>query len=164
MADIIPGILRERVQARMTDGRIFEAPPGTPLREFVNAAVGTAHPPIVAAIVNRRLRELTFPMSHDSDVTCLSSGTSDGARIYRRSLEFLMLVAVEEVFPDAEVWVEHSATTAAAYYCKVRGRAPFTQADLTRIEARMQEIVAADAPIVRTITPCWSTLRWGALR
>jgi uridine kinase len=159
MADIVPGIPRERVQARMSDGRIFEAPPGTPLREFVNAAVGTAHPPIVAAIVNRRLRELTFPMTHDSDVTCLSSATADGVRVYRRSLEFLMLVAVDEVFPGVEVWVEHSATTAAAYYCDVRGREPFTQADLARIEARMREIVEADAPIVRELASSTEAIR-----
>jgi uridine kinase len=159
MADITAGIPRERVQARMSDGRLFEAPPGTPLHEFVRAAVGTAHPPIVAAIVNRRLRELTFPVTHDSDVACLSSGTSDGARIYRRSLEFLMVVAVDEVFPDAEVWIEHSATTAAAYYCRVRGRAPFTKADVARIEARMREIVAADVPIVRAIAPSTEAIK-----
>jgi uridine kinase len=138
----------------MADGRIFEATPGTALGEIVAAACeGTASPPVVAAIVNGRLRELTFPIRHDSDVTCLTSGTADGARIYRRSLEFLMLVAVDEVFPGADVWVEHSATTAAAYYCEVRGRAPFSQEDLARIEQRMRAIVEANEPIVRMVTP-----------
>lgn len=152
MAEIVTGTPRERVQYQLTDGRIFEAPPKTPLREIAHVSDPQASPPIVAAIVNGRLRELTFPVRHDSEVTWLTSGTTDGTRIYRRSVEFLMLVAVAEVFPDAEVWVEHSATTAAAYYCEVRGRAPFTQQDLRAIEARMREIVAADAPIVRTPT------------
>jgi uridine kinase len=150
---IVPGTPRERVQARLADGRLFEAPPATPLGEYAQAAEGAASPPVVAAIVNGRLRELTFPMRHDSDVAWLSTGTADGARIYRRSLEFLMLTAVEEVFPGAEVWVEHSATTAAAYYCEVRGRAPFSQDDLARIETRMRDIVSADDPIVRTTAP-----------
>lgn len=152
MTDIVPGTPRERAQVQLMDGRILEAPPGTPLREFLRAADPCASPPVVAAIVNGRLRELTFPIRHDSEVACLSSGTSDGARIYRRSLEFLMLVAVDEVFPGADVWVEHSAATAAAYYCEVRGRGPFSQEDLAAIEARMRAIVADDDPIVRTVT------------
>ena len=92
MADIVTGAPRERVQCQLTDGRIFEAPPDTPLRDVRRASDPQASPPIVAAIVNGRLRELTFPVRHDSEVTWLSSGTTDGARIYRRSVEFLMLV------------------------------------------------------------------------
>jgi len=153
MSQIVTGAPRERVQVQLTDGRIFEGPPATPLREYVAMSDPGASPSIVAAIVNGRLRELTFPVRHDSEVTWLTTASADGARIYRRSLEFLMLAAVDEVFPGAEVWVEHSATTAAAYYCEVRGRAPFTQQDLAKIEARMREIVAGDEPIVRLVTP-----------
>jgi uridine kinase len=145
MAHIVPGSPRARIQVQLSDGRIFEAPPRTPLAES---------PPIIAAICNSRLRELTFPVRHDSEVSWLSSGTTDGTRIYRRSVELLLLAAVDEVFPGASVFVEHSATTAAAYYCEVHNRAPFTQQDLAAIEARMRELVEADEPIVRTSTPC----------
>jgi uridine kinase len=53
------------------------------------------------------------------------------------------------VFPEASVIIDHAATTVGGYYCSVYGRAPFSQAELDRIAARMSQIVAADAPIVK---------------
>jgi len=144
---------RTHVQARLSDGRIFEARPGTPIEEIFRAAFGMPAVPQVAAIVDGRLRELTHPLVDDAAVHPVSLASADGARLYRRSLELLMLVAVDEVFPGAEPRIEHSATTAAGYYCEVPGREPFTQADLRRIERRMHEIVAADAPIHRSAVP-----------
>ena len=153
MNTITPGVPRTRVQAKFPDGELFEAPPGTPVGEIIRAAYGPPDVPMVAAIVNGRLRELTWPLSHDSDVTPLSAGTTDGARIYRRSIVFLMVAARADVFPDADVYIEHSATTAGGYFCETRERAQFTQDELAAIERRMREIVAEDAPITRAAVP-----------
>jgi uridine kinase len=140
---------RTRVQATLPDGRVFEAPLGTPVGEVLRAAYGPPACPFLAAIVDGRLRELTYSLNEDAAVTPLDGSTADGVRVYRRSLAFLLLVAVDEVFPGAEVFIEHSATTAAGYYCEVRGRARFAAEDLRRVERRMREIVAEDAPITR---------------
>jgi uridine kinase len=141
------------VQATFPDGTIFEAPPGTHVGDILRVAYGTPDVPLVAAIVNGRLRELTWPLSHDSDITPLSAGSTDGARIYRRSIVLLMVAAKADVFPDADVYMEHSATTTGGYFCETRGRAPFTQDDLAALERRMREIVAEDAPITRSAVP-----------
>jgi uridine kinase len=144
---------RTRVQARLPDGRIFEAPPCTSLNNILRAVGGgeTALP-IVAAIVNSKLRELTFPLASDADVIPVLLTDTDGARIYRRSLSFLLVTAAAEVFPEAAVFISHSAYT-GGYYCEVRGRAPFTQAELNQIEARMRAIVASDEPFIKTQVP-----------
>jgi len=146
---IAPAGPRTTAQVTLPDGRIFGAPLGTNVGEVLRAAYGAPARPFMAAVVSGHLRELTFPLQADADVTPLDASTADGVRVYRRSLSFLLLVAVDEVFPGAEVFIEHSAATAAGYYCEVRGRSRFTQADLQRIQRRMQEIVAEDAPIVR---------------
>ena len=150
---IVPGKPRERVQARFPDGRIFEAPPGTPLADILCAADGLADSTVVAAVINRKLRELTAPLTADADVILVSHSDTDGARIYRRSLTFLLVTAAAEVFPEVEVFIEHAASTAAGYFCEVRGREPFSQAELQKIEARMREIVAQDEPFVKTQVP-----------
>ena len=153
MSPIVPGAPRTAFQARFPDGRIFEAPPGTPIQDVIDAALGAVDPPVVGAIVNGRLRELVYPLTEDASITPLDTSTSDGVRIYRRSLAFLLLVAVDETFPGTEVYIEHSATTAAGYFCEVRGRGSLSAADLDRIDRRMREIVAADEPIIRRTVP-----------
>jgi uridine kinase len=149
---------RTTVIATLPDGRSYEAPPGATLREILasidSPATGrSADTEPLAAIVDGRLRELSMPLTRDASVIPLCGGDADGMRIYRRSLSFLLMTAASEVFPDAEVLIEHSAPTLAAYYCEVHGRGPFTQAELAQVEARMREIVADDAPILKQDLP-----------
>ena len=54
----------------------------------------------VGAIVNNELQELDYPLYTDSTVTWVDISTSTGWLIYRRSLTFLLLLAVHECFPD----------------------------------------------------------------
>lgn len=146
---------RPTVQARFPDGRIFEAPPGTLLEPIMSAANGTDGAPlIVAAIVNGKLRELFNPLRQDSDILPVPITATDGARIYRRSLVFMLVAAAYEIFPDAEIFIEHSATTTGGYFCEVRGRAPFTQAELAQIEARMCAIVRENTPFMKSEVSC----------
>jgi len=148
-SEIRPAQPRTRLQATLPDGRVFDAPIGTPVRDVLRAAYGEPTWPFMAAIVDGRLRELTFAPGRDAAITPLDAATADGVRVYRRSLAFMMLVAFDEVFPGSEIFIEHSATTAAGYYCEVRGRGHFTQDDLRTVERRMRAIVAEDAPITR---------------
>lgn len=170
-AKVRRGRPRSTVQARFPDGRIYEAVPGTTLGEMLRAmradeAVegglsensAARRAPDVAAIVSGRLRELSTPLMADADVKPVTAADTDGARIYRRSLTFLLITAAAEVFPEAAVSIEHSATTAGGYFCEVRGRRPFTQAELQRIESRMRDIVAEDAAIEKTLVPVTDAL------
>ena len=143
---------RSRVQIQLDDGRIIEGPVGTLLEEFVAKVAQPDTPPIVAAVVDGELRELTHPITKDVDVRLLSNATSDGKRVYQRSLTLLMLAAVHELYPEAQIRVEHSVTM-AGLLCQVSGRPPFTLDEIARIEARMQEIVDQDEPIVKGQMP-----------
>lgn len=150
---IRPSQPRPTVQARLADGRLFEAPPGTPLAEILCVAAQPGEPVAVAAILNHKLAELSTPLLHDADVRPVTVAETDGTRIYRRSLIFLLVTAAKELYPEAAVYVEHSAATAGAYFCEVQGRAPFTQAELDALRARMRQIVAEDRPFVKSLVP-----------
>ena len=150
---VVPATPRATAQVQLADGRAFEAPVWTPLDAYVKAADdGRWKFPIVAALIDHELRELTYHIERDVDVTPLGMDDRDGSRVYRRSLTFLLLVAIHELFPEAELYVDHSVTF-GGYFCEVRGRHPFTSAELAQIEARMREIVAADAPIGKQRVP-----------
>ena len=147
---------RETVHARLPDGRIYEAPPGTAIGDILHAAERDLAPngrAAVAAIVGGRLRELATPLYSDADVAPVTLADADGTRIYRRSLSLLLVTAADELFPNVAVSIEHSAPTLGAYFCRVRGRAPFTRDELDAIAARMRAIVEADEPILKTRVP-----------
>lgn len=146
------------MQARLDDGRLFDAPPGTSLADILRAAARPGDPLVVAAVMNNKLCELTTPLTRDADVRPITVAQTDGTRIYRRSLVFLLVTAVRYEFPAAEIFVEHAAATAGAFYCTVRGRDPFTQAELHQIEARMQALVAEDRPFSKNTVPVTEAL------
>jgi uridine kinase len=143
---------RDTAQVWFEDGRVFEGPVGFPLEAFVRAAGSEPSAPTVAALVNGELRELAYRVEADVEVVPITMAHSDGFRIYRRSMAFLLVTAVDELFPDATVYIDHSLTF-GGYFCQVQGRDPFTSAELAQIEARMWEIVKADEPIRKERVP-----------
>jgi uridine kinase len=143
---------RDTAQARLPDGRVYEAPLGTPICDILRVAAEEnprQEPQAVVAIVNGRLRELRAPLVGDAEVTPVTIGEPDGARVYRRSLAFLLVTAAAEEFPEADVLVQHSAPNIGGYFCAVRGRSAFTPDELQLLERRMRHIVHLDEPITK---------------
>ena len=143
---------RETAQVWFDDGRVFEGPIGTPLEAFIRTAGSDPRVPTVAALINDELRELAYRVEGDVEVIPITMSDSDGFRIYRRSLVFLLVTAADELFPEASLYVDHSLTF-GGYFCQVQGRRPFDPDELAQIEARMHEIVAADEPIRKERVP-----------
>jgi len=143
---------RETAQVRFPDGQTFEAAVGTPVEQYIEAALNDNPVPVMAALVNGDLRELTYQMWSDARVDPVLLSDSDGVRVYRRSLSFLLVTAVRELFPEAQVFVDHTLPF-GGFFCQVRGREPFSAEELAQIEARMREVVAEDAPITRKPIP-----------
>ncbi|HIP97685.1 MAG TPA: nucleoside kinase [Anaerolineae bacterium] len=156
---VVPARPRTTAQIRFDNGQSFEAPKGTPLEAFIRAASLDDSAPIVAALVNGKLRELTYPIMADADVIPISMATSDGMRIYQRSLSFVLVVAARELFPGTHIVVEHSLTL-NGFYCEVQGREPLTPEEVAQLETRMREIVEADIPIVKQRVPLAEAVTW----
>jgi uridine kinase len=149
---VLPARPRDKAQVCFNHKQIYEAPVGTPLEEFIEA-VGLHEPvPIVAALVNDKLRELTYPVNNDVEVTPISIKTGDGMRIYQRSLAFVLVVAARELFPEARVITDHSLTM-SGFYCEVQGRLPLTMEEVAALKQRMWEIVEEDEPISKRKVP-----------
>lgn len=138
--------LRPTIQARFLNGRVMEGPRGTPIEEFILAADLPAEPRVVASLMNGHLRELCFPLQEDADLVPITTATNDGARIYRRSLSFLMIVAAAEVLPGQVITVLHSMPF-GGYYCERDNGRRLTDDELSALSRRMRELVEADLPI-----------------
>lgn len=154
---------RDTVEVHLPDGRILQGPRNLPVAEFLKALPEWGNPLIVGAVVNNELRELTFPISMDSKVTPLTMADSDGARIYRRSLTFLLEAAFVDLFPEGALNVDHSVSS-GGYYCQVSGRPPLTSQEIARLEKHMRELVESDLPFERRIVPLEEAVQYFASR
>lgn len=143
----VAGRKRETVQVRFGE-RYYAAPLGTPILEFVWAAVMDDPPgsPPIAVLLDNRLRELSTPVWEDTSAEIVPMSDPDGGRIYRRSLTLLLLAAAKRIFPQMAIAIEHSLPF-GAYYCTVVGRDPLSLAELELLQAEMEKLVEADMPI-----------------
>ncbi|NQU41330.1 MAG: nucleoside kinase [Lentisphaerae bacterium] len=107
--------------------------------------------PILAAMVNNDVASLTYPLVVDCSVRFLTLDDPDGWRVYRRSLCYLLAMAVREVFPHATFAVEHSF--GHGLYCSFqppdKQHVGICVDQLRQIETRMHGLIAEDRPIKR---------------
>ena len=143
---------RKTVEITLPDGRTFSGPRGTLVGTFLRKLPEWDRPPIMGAIVNGELRELTYSIDIESKVQPINMMQADGARIYRRSLTFLLEAAYEELFPEADLAVDY-AIASGGFYCEVIGRDPLTKAELAALENKMRDLVKADLPFEREVVP-----------
>lgn len=146
------------------DGTILTAPVGTRLEAYMklwHADQGGSRP--LAALVNGELRELTIAVDRDMTVKPLTMRSSDGGRVYRRSLGFLLTTAAAELWPGIHVTIDHSLPT-GAYYCRLQGRPRLNDEELQQLDQRMHEIVASDEQFCRDEVPLEEAVAYFAKR
>ncbi len=144
---------RPTVEILLPDGRVLSGPRGVPVGSFLQELSEWAGPdPIVGAIVNGELRELTYVIEMDARVKLVTMSSADGSRIYRRSVTFLLEAAFEDLFPNADIAIDHSLSS-GGFYCTVINRRPLSREELTAVENHMRVLVKANLAFERRIVP-----------
>ncbi len=138
----------QTIQAHLPDGRTLEGPRGAAAGQFLSAIRADLAAPVVGVIVNGELHELTYPIEMEARLQPVTMADSDGARIYRRSLTFLLEAAFSNLFPQAGLYIDHSVAS-GGYYCEVKDRAPLSGDELKALESEMRGMVQANLPFTR---------------
>ncbi|ACL75789.1 nucleoside kinase [Ruminiclostridium cellulolyticum] len=99
---------------------------------------------IVAARVNNDIKELSFEIKENAEISFLDLTDEDGMRIYRRSLYFIFIMAVQDVFPDRKAVISHPMSNGV--YCEINGKDELSEDDVELVEKRMREIAAGKMP------------------
>ena len=141
---------RDEVEIHLPDGRVLSGPRGAKVGEFLSTIEHDSQ--LVAAIVNGDLRELTYPIELEARVEPVTISSPDGARIYRRSLTFLLEMAFADLFPGATLYIDHSVAS-GGYYCQITGRSPLTDAEIESLKSHMLKLVEEDHPFERKEVP-----------
>lgn len=101
----------------------------------------------ICAHVNNKTEDLQFPLFAPKQVEFLTRQSPSGHRVYVRSLCMMLYKSVVDLFPGVRLIIEHSISR--GYYCRLTGDITVNEDVVTRLKARMTELVKRDIKFER---------------
>ena len=115
---------------------------GSTLEELIEV-FGVKMPYLIAnAKVNNRTESLSYRVYRPKIVEFVDLSNNSAMRTYVRTLCFILAKAVDDILPNAEMYIEHAV--AKGYYFQIEADVPVGKPELDAIRERMREIVEAD--------------------
>lgn len=139
-------------------GQMVACAPGESLMDLSKRVDTGCKFPVVAALVDNMLKELSFKIYTSHTVQFLDYTHSDGRRTYNRSLSMVLQKAVVDLFPEYQLFLEYNLPNGLYGVLRKKGEdkssEPITlkAEHVQAIKARMSEIIAGNFPIVKTKT------------
>ncbi len=103
----------------------------------------------LAGKVDGKLVDCSHVMQSDADLSIITERDEEGLEVIRHSCAHLLAMAVQDLFPDAQVTI--GPVIDDGFYYDFAYERPFTPDDLQAIEARMKELAAEDHEVSRSI-------------
>jgi len=132
--------------------------PDGSVRQFEGAVTGTT---IAASIgpglaraalamqVNGALQDLSREIAEDASVKFVTRKDDAALELIRHDTAHVLAEAVQALYPGTQVTIGPSIEN--GFYYDFSRNAPFTPEDFPAIEAKMREIIAANAPFTREV-------------
>jgi uridine kinase len=136
----------DMIKVNLVGAGVIEVPRGTSVLDLLKYDNVVRKSPVVGVYVDNALIGLRSELDQDSTIEFTDMGTTDGMRIYTRSMVMLLVRAASEVLPGCRVRMEH--TLGNGVYGEIDYHRPLRKVDIENIEKRMHEIVKANEPII----------------
>lgn len=102
---------------------------------------------IIACICNNQIQSLNHILTEDTEVKFIDISDKDGHKIYIRGINYVMAKAFYEVYPDALLTVDYQLSNSMFFEID---NMKVTKEMLEKVSKRMNEIIKADIPIIKT--------------
>ncbi len=123
-------------------------PEGTSLAQIASELNIKLQYPILGALVNNKVKELTYKVFKPKQIEFIDFSHSSGYQMYLRSLSFVLYHAVKELYPEALLNIQHSIS--GGKYCEIENLGlPLTQHIIDNINTQMDEIIDQNLPFIR---------------
>jgi len=130
------------IHVTLPDGSSRSVPSGTSVADLAAAISPGLAKAALAAVVNDRLVDLSYPLTTDAPVRIVTSKNPEALALYRHSTAHLLAAAVTNLFPSVQCGIG-PPTEEGFFYDFVVPR-PFVQEDLEAIEKKMHELADQD--------------------
>ena len=129
--------------------QFYDVERGSSILEFYKQTGIQLKYPVIAARVNYKVQDLRYIVYKPKDVEFIDASCSDGMRVYVRTLCMVMACAVNELYPEWSLRIEHPISK--GYFCTLRGREgekiDLTHEMIANLKARMRQIIDEDRTI-----------------
>ena len=130
--------------------QFYQVERGTSIQDFYQQAQIQLKYPVIAARVNYKVHDMRYIVYKPKDVEFIDASCADGMRVYVRTLCMVMGCAVNELYPEWSLRIEHPISK--GYFCTLRDnkgkKIVLNHEIIASIKERMQKIIEEDRPIV----------------
>lgn len=132
-------------------GEEYEYPAGTKLSVIAKDFEKYYSAPIALANIDNKLKELFHMVTSDCDIDFEDLTGISGHKAYKRSASLLLIKALNDVIGAENIsQFKVDFSIGAAYYCSYEGKVDLTDDVVSKIKARMLELVEQDTPFQKT--------------
>jgi threonyl-tRNA synthetase len=135
-------------RVKLPDGSVLEIAEGASAKQVAEQIGPGLAKAAVAAKIDGKLTDLTTPIADSPQVQIITTKDKEGLEVMRHSCAHVLAEAVCSLWPQTKL--VYGPTVEDGFYYDIDLDEPIRPEDFPRIEARMQEIVQADKPIIRS--------------
>lgn len=135
----------EKIQLKLKNGENIQVKKGSSIAEIIDENSMEKNIPVVLAKVGEDICELAHIIDGENSLEPLDISSNIGMRTYARTLQFVLIKAVLNLFPEARISIEHSLSK--GLYCEVSKDTPLTEEDLRKVKESMKQIIGRNSRI-----------------
>jgi threonyl-tRNA synthetase len=138
------------IKVRLPDESVRELPAGSTGIDLAQSIGKRLAQAAVATVVNGVETDLGVALADGAQVSIVTADSDAGRHVLRHSTAHVLAQAVVQLFEGAKFSIGPAIEDGFYYDFELPNNKTFSDADLVAITERMQQIVAADQPFVRS--------------
>lgn len=118
---------------------------GTDIKSVLDKYLSNTKLPAVLAKINYQTYELNNVIKESGTLQVIDIASSVGLKAYIRTLQFILIKAVLDIFPKAKISIEHSLSK--GIYGEIEKETPLNEEEIIKIKNKMKELIKSDIVI-----------------
>ena len=137
----------EQIKITFPDGSVREYAKGTSAMQIAESISPRLAADVLSATVNEEVVDLLAPINEDANIKLNKWDDEDGRRTFWHTSSHLLAEALENLYPGIKFG--NGPSIENGFYYDVDSPTPITEADLQKIEKKMEELARTKEPVVR---------------
>ena len=132
---------------QLEDNRIIKIKEGTTFKNVIDEYFDDKD--IVLCELEGIYYELSLEVPSGGELKAINSNSSIGWKVYARTLQFIFIKVVKDMFKDAKITMEHSISKGT--FGEIEKETPINEEEVLKIKEKMKDLIKKDVPIKRII-------------